>query len=66
MRIVGIEALPSHHVDYLLLLAWNFKAEIMRRCRAVEYAGGFILPVPSAEVIEGIAGHQGRMSAHRR
>jgi hypothetical protein len=37
-------------VDYLLLLAWNFKAEMARRARAAGFKGRFILPVPSAEI----------------
>lgn len=51
MRITGIEELTRSKVDYLLLLAWNFEAEIRRRCAAVHYRGGFILPVPVAKVI---------------
>lgn len=56
MRIVGIEALSEARVDYLLLLAWNFKTEIMRRCQAVGYAGGVVLPVPRAELIGPVVG----------
>lgn len=51
MRITEIGELPNANVDYLLLLAWNFQAEIMKRCRAVNYVGGFILPVPEPTVI---------------
>jgi hypothetical protein len=46
MRIAGIQELAGMKVDYLLLLAWNFKNEIIARCKAAHYAGGFILPVP--------------------
>jgi dTDP-4-dehydrorhamnose reductase/2-polyprenyl-3-methyl-5-hydroxy-6-metoxy-1,4-benzoquinol methylase len=52
MRITGIEELGKHRVDYLLLLAWNFQAEIMRRCRAAKYAGDFITPVPAPAVVK--------------
>lgn len=52
MRITGIGELAQSKVDYLLLLAWNFESEIRRRCRAVHYAGRFILPVPEARIIE--------------
>jgi SAM-dependent methyltransferase len=52
MLIVAIDRLRETSVDYLLLLAWNFKDEIMRRCQAAGYRGGFILPVPDVEVIE--------------
>jgi len=53
MRITGIDELAQSRVDYLLLLAWNFEAEIIRRCRAVRYAGGFIRPVPEAGLVDG-------------
>lgn len=56
MRITGIEELAQSKVDYLLLLAWNFESEIRRRCRAVHYAGGFILPVPKASILETTSG----------
>jgi hypothetical protein len=46
LRIAGIQELAGTRVDYLLLLAWNFQKEIIARCQAVQYAGGFILPVP--------------------
>jgi hypothetical protein len=46
MRIAGIQELAGTRVDYLLLLAWNFQNEIIARCKAARYAGGFILPVP--------------------
>ena len=46
MRIAGIQELAGTKVDYLLLLAWNFKNEIIARCTTAGYAGGFILPVP--------------------
>jgi dTDP-4-dehydrorhamnose reductase/2-polyprenyl-3-methyl-5-hydroxy-6-metoxy-1,4-benzoquinol methylase len=51
MRIAGIDELKRSRVDYLLLLAWNFQAEIMRRCKAANYAGGFIVPVPDAKIL---------------
>lgn len=51
LRITGIEELKSAKVDYLLLLAWNFQEEIMRRCKAVEYKGAYILPVPEPRII---------------
>jgi dTDP-4-dehydrorhamnose reductase len=51
LRITGIEELRTAKVDYLLLLAWNFQAEIMRRCRAVNYSGAYILPVPEPRIV---------------
>jgi hypothetical protein len=51
LRITGIEELKTAKVDYLLLLAWNFQSEIVRRCKAVNYGGAYILPVPEPKII---------------
>jgi hypothetical protein len=51
LRITGIDELKSARVDYLLLLAWNFQSEIMRRCKAVNYRGAYLLPVPEPRVV---------------
>jgi SAM-dependent methyltransferase len=51
MRITGIQELSENKVDYLLLLAWNFKKEIIARCQAAHYRGAFILPVPVPSII---------------
>jgi hypothetical protein len=51
MRITGIQELAENRVDYLLLLAWNFREEIIRRCQAAHYPGGYILPVPDPAII---------------
>lgn len=51
MKIVGISALESAKVDCLLLLAWNFEAEIRRRCQAAGYTGRFLVPVPEARLV---------------
>ncbi|HTO93654.1 MAG TPA: sugar nucleotide-binding protein, partial [Bacteroidota bacterium] len=51
MRIAGIGELAGARVDYLLLLAWNFKSEIIARCNAAHYAGAYIVPVPSPAII---------------
>jgi hypothetical protein len=51
MNIVGIDELTKSKVDYLLLLAWNFQREIVKRCREKQYKGDFILPVPEATII---------------
>lgn len=53
MRIAGIDELKKDQVDYLLLLAWNFKTEIIRRCREAGYQGKFITPVPRAMTLNG-------------
>lgn len=52
MKIVSIDELTKSKVDYLLLLAWNFQAEIIKRCQDKQYKGNFILPVPEATIIK--------------
>ncbi len=50
--ILPVEALVERRPDYTLILAWNFKEEIMRQQSAYAEAGGrFIVPVPSPEVV---------------
>jgi dTDP-4-dehydrorhamnose reductase len=55
MRITGIQGLGGTRVDFLLLLAWNFQKEIIARCQAAHYTGGFILPVPVPTTIPDIS-----------
>jgi hypothetical protein len=50
MRIVGPSELAAAEVDHLLLLAWNFEREIVRRSRAGGYRGSYIRPVPAVAV----------------
>ena len=46
------ERLTEQRPDYALLLAWNFKDEILRQQQAYRDAGGqFIVPIPSPHVI---------------
>ncbi|MCX5788589.1 MAG: class I SAM-dependent methyltransferase [Elusimicrobia bacterium] len=56
MEIVPIDQLKDHPVDTLMLLAWNFEAEIRRRCKAAGYEGNFIVPVPKARIVPGVRG----------
>jgi SAM-dependent methyltransferase len=50
--IVAPEALLERRPDYTLLLAWNFKDEILAQQEAYRRAGGrFIVPVPEPQVV---------------
>jgi SAM-dependent methyltransferase len=46
------EALLEDRPDYLLLLAWNYRDEIMRQQEAYRSGGGrFVVPLPEPEVV---------------
>jgi hypothetical protein len=50
--IVGPEALLERKPDYTLLLAWNFKDEVLAQQDEYRRAGGqFIVPVPEPQVV---------------
>jgi len=50
--ILPTEALVELRPDYTLILAWNFKAEIMAQQAAYAAGGGqWIVPVPTPEVV---------------
>ncbi len=50
--VLDVTALVDQPVDYLLLLAWNFKDEIMRQQAAFAAAGGrFITPMPTPALL---------------
>jgi hypothetical protein len=47
------EVLASEKPEYVLILAWNFGAEIMQQQRAYVEAGGcFILPIPEPVIVD--------------
>jgi len=50
MRIAGPAELRETEATHLLLLAWNFEREIVRRSREAGYGAAFIRPVPSVSV----------------
>jgi SAM-dependent methyltransferase len=52
MRIVGPGELAAAGVDHLLLLAWNFESEIVKRSRAAGYRGSYVRPVPAVAVFD--------------
>lgn len=51
IEVKPLDFLKYYHSDYLLILAWNFKNEIMDKCRALGYRGKFILPIPEFKII---------------
>lgn len=55
--VLAPAAIYDRRPDYLLILAWNFAADIMRRYRAYSEQGGkFILPLPRPEIISAVDG----------
>jgi SAM-dependent methyltransferase len=50
--VVSPDKIAQDKPDYLLILAWNFKDEIMQQQEAFRAAGGkFILPIPKVEIV---------------
>lgn len=52
LPVLAPRALHEHRPDYVLLLTWNFRREILRQQSDYRALGGrFIIPVPELEVV---------------
>ena len=48
-----LEAIDEARPDYLLILPWNLKDEIVRRMRHIgDWGGKFVVPIPALQVID--------------
>jgi SAM-dependent methyltransferase len=52
IEIFGIDQLLKEPPDYLLLLSYNFKDEIIEKVKKLGYKGKFICPIPNFEIID--------------
>jgi C-methyltransferase C-terminal domain/Methyltransferase domain/Putative zinc binding domain len=43
--------LRTDNPEYILIFAWNFKEDIMSRCRKLGFSGRFIIPTPGVEIL---------------
>ena len=44
--------LIENHIDYALILPWNFKSEIMKNLKEFKKSGGrFIIPLPKIQIV---------------
>ena len=51
--ILHPDALEQHKPDYILILPWNLKAEIVSQMRDVaQWGAKFVVPIPEATVID--------------
>lgn len=50
--IFPMEALQRNPPDYLVILSWNFKDDIISKVRKAGYTGKFIIPIPTFKVID--------------
>ena len=51
--ILPVEAINGPKPDYILILPWNLKDEIVGQMRHVaQWGGKFLVPIPEATVID--------------
>ena len=49
--IVNKQELLKNPPDYLIILSWNFKDEIIEKLNKLGYVGKYIIPIPKFEII---------------
>ncbi len=52
IQIVNKQELLKEPPDYLVILSWNFKEEIIAKVRKLGFKGKFIIPIPKFEIID--------------
>jgi len=52
IQIVNKTELIKNPPDYLIILSWNFKEDIISKCKKLGYKGKFIIPIPNFEIID--------------
>jgi hypothetical protein len=51
--ILPVEAIFDAKPDFILILPWNLKSEIVEQMRAVsEWGAKFIVPIPEVSIVE--------------
>lgn len=49
--IIHPDKLIENNPDYIVILSWNFKEEIIEKIKALGYIGKFIIPIPQWKII---------------
>jgi SAM-dependent methyltransferase len=52
IEIWPIKEMKFYHIDYMVILSWNFAEAIMKKCRDAGFDGKFIIPIPKFTIIE--------------
>jgi len=52
IQIVNKSEIVKNPPDYIIILSWNFKTEIIEKVKKLGYKGKFIIPIPNFEIID--------------